>query len=87
VEEARAVITRLDHIEALARAREPAALVLSELELLVPETMRWLEREGPAAAAARVALERCLLVLAERTHFPCAAVTREEHSLVCPCLE
>ncbi|HEY5160207.1 MAG TPA: hypothetical protein VII83_03955 [Gaiellaceae bacterium] len=87
MEEARAVITRLDRIEALARAREPAALVLSELELLVPEVICWLEREGPAAAAARVALERCLLVLAARAHFSCAAATREEHSLVCPCLE
>jgi hypothetical protein len=87
VEEARALIARLDRIEAMALARAPAELVLSELELLVPEAMRWLKREGPAAAAARVALERCLLVLSERSPFPDAAIPGDRHSLVCPCLE
>lgn len=86
MEEARAVIARLDRIEAMAFARAPAALVLSELELLVPEAMRWLEREGPAAAAARIALERCLLVLREGS-FAGAQVTSDRHSLTCPCLE
>jgi len=87
VEEARAVIARLDRIEAMALARAPAALVLSELELLVPETLRWLEREGPAAAAARIALERCLLVLREGSHLAGARAASDRHSLVCPCLE
>lgn len=74
MEEARAVITRLDRIEAMALARAPAALVLSELELLEPEARRWLEREGPAAAAARVALERCLFVLENASHLSGAAI-------------
>jgi hypothetical protein len=63
VEEALTVIARLDRIEAMELAQEPASLLLNELELLVLETKRWLEREGPAAATARVAVERCLFAL------------------------
>ena len=70
----------------MALARAPAALVLSELELLVSEARRWLEREGPGAAAAGVALERCLLVL-EASSLSGATIAAEEHSLVCPCVE
>ena len=87
MEEARAVIARLDRIEAMALARAPAALVLSEFELLVSEARRWLEREGPGAAAAGVALERCLLVLKDASSLPGATIAAEEHSLVCPCVE
>ncbi|MHB8060723.1 MAG: hypothetical protein ACYDHO_07825 [Gaiellaceae bacterium] len=87
MEEARALIARLDRIEAHALTRAPAPLVLSELELLIPEAMRWLEREGPHAAAARAALERCLLVLRERSSFPAASISADRHSLTCPCLE
>ena len=87
MEEARAVIARLDRIEAMAQARAPAELVLSELELLIPEAGRWLEREGPTAAAAREALERCLLVLEERAQRRSAEILSERHSLVCPCVE
>lgn len=87
VEEARAVIARLDRIEAMALARAPAALVLSELELLAPEAKRWLEREGPAAAAARVALEHCLFVLESASRLPGAEITVDRHSLICPCVE
>jgi hypothetical protein len=94
VEEARAVIARLDRIEAMERAQEPASLLLSELELLMLETKRWLEREKPPAPAARAALERCLLAL-ECDHGSSghprrsggASVSGEEHSLVCPYLE
>jgi len=63
VDEARAVIARLDRIEAMELAHKPAALLLDELALLLPETRRWLEREGPGPIDARVALERCLLAL------------------------
>ena len=87
MKEARAVIARLDRIETMALARAPAELVLSELELLVPEARRWLDREGPAAAAASVALERCLLVLEECSHRQSAAISADGHSLVCPCVE
>ncbi|MGA9761005.1 MAG: hypothetical protein WBQ14_01090 [Gaiellaceae bacterium] len=48
MKEARAVIARLDRIEAMELVGEPPALLLDELELLVPEAARWLEREGPA---------------------------------------
>jgi len=60
VEEARVVIARLDLIEAMERAREPAELVLDQLALLAVEAERWLETEQTAGAAARKALERCL---------------------------
>lgn len=63
MKEARAVIARLDRIEAMERARDPAVRLLNELESLIPEARRWLEREGPEAIAARFALERCLLAL------------------------
>jgi hypothetical protein len=63
VEQARTVITRLDRIEAMERASEPAELVLRELALLVAEAELWLESERSPGAAARVALERCLRAL------------------------
>jgi len=94
VEEARAVIARLDRIEAMERAQEPAALLLNELELLALETKRWLEREGSSAAAARVALERCRLGLEGVSRSPHylrqsggVPVAGEEHSVACPCVE
>jgi hypothetical protein len=60
VEEARAVIARLERIEAMERAQEPAELVLGQLALLAVDAERWLETEQTAGAAARKALERCL---------------------------
>ena len=63
MEEARAVIARLDRIEALELAQKPAAHLFSELELLLPEVERWLEWEGAETMPARAALERCLLAL------------------------
>ena len=94
MEEARAVIARLDRIEAMELAQEPVALLLSELELLALETKLWLEREGSAAAAARVALERCLLALEAASRSSLSprqpggvSVASEKHSVVCPCVE
>jgi hypothetical protein len=94
VEEARAVIARLDRIAAMELAREPVARLLNELETLALETKRWLECEGPAAAAARVALERCLLALEGGSNTSrCSrrssgvTVTSEEHSVISPCFE
>jgi hypothetical protein len=69
VEEARAVIARLDRIEAMERAREPGELVLDQLALLAVEAERWLETEHTAGIAARKALERCLDAL-ERAPTP-----------------
>jgi hypothetical protein len=94
MEEARVVIARLDRIEAMELAREPASLLLNELELLALETKRWLEREGPAAAAARIALERCQLALEGASRSSrclrqpgVVSVASEEHSVACPCVE
>ena len=87
MEEALAVIARLDRIEALALARAPAGLILSELEQLLPEARRWLEGEGLAAAGARNALERCRVVLEDASRSPNASIAAGEHSLVCPCVE
>ena len=94
MKEARAVIARLDRIEAMELTQEPVALLLNELELLLPEVGRWLEQEGPAAIAARVALERCLFALEGGTNASrrlrrsgCVTVAREEHSLGCLCVE
>jgi hypothetical protein len=63
VDEARAVIARLDRIEAMERAREPAELVLEQLALLAGETELWLRSEQSAGADAHLALERCLEAL------------------------
>ena len=94
MEEARAVIARLDRIEAMERAQEPAALLLNELELLALETKRWLEREGPAAAAARIAFERYLPGLESGSRSSSylrqpsgVPVASEEHSVACPYVE
>ena len=61
MEEARAVLSRLDRIERLDRARVPADVLLAELRALVDEAERWARREGggeDAVARFRAALER-----------------------------
>jgi hypothetical protein len=65
VKEARAVIDRLERIEAMELVGEPALHLLDELELLLAEAGRWLEREerSPGASEARAALERFRLAL------------------------
>ena len=84
MEEARAVIARLDRIEAMERGREPAEFVLGQLELLAVEAERWLESEQTAGAAARKALERCLIAL-ERSPYhlrrPLQLTTGDEFSV------
>jgi hypothetical protein len=61
MEEARAVLRRLDRIERLDRARVPAGVLLAELRALVEEAEVWARREGAGAdavEACRAALER-----------------------------
>jgi hypothetical protein len=61
MEEAHAVLRRLDRIERLDRARVPADVLLAELRALVEEAERWSRREGAgedAVARFRAALER-----------------------------
>ena len=61
MEEARAVLQRLDRIERLDRAGAPAEALLSELKALVREAEEWSRREGAgedAVARCRDALDR-----------------------------
>ena len=57
MDEARAVIDRLDRIEALEREGAPADALLEELRGLVRDAEAWARLEGDARAAA--AVERC----------------------------
>ena len=71
MEEARAVLTRLDRIAALEAARAPAAVMLAEVRELVCEAAAWVASEPrsvqrePAAAVerCRIALEEVLLTM------------------------
>lgn len=57
MDEARAVLTRLERIEALERAGASVASLLAELRELVGEATAWAEREGdPQALQAAEAL-------------------------------
>lgn len=61
MEEARAVLARLERIETLDRARADPELVLGELRALVREAEAWARRErDPRAAAAADALAQAL---------------------------
>jgi hypothetical protein len=58
MEEARAVLARLERIEALDRAHAPPVVVLDELRELVREVEAWAKRErdpGALVAAERLA--------------------------------
>jgi hypothetical protein len=57
MDEARAVIDRLDRIEALERQCAPAESLLAELRGLVRDAEAWARLEGDARAAA--AVDRC----------------------------
>jgi hypothetical protein len=64
VEEARAVLERLERIEALERAGAAAPELLDELRELVREAEAWARLEGDERAAE--AVERCGEVLSAR---------------------
>lgn len=57
MDEARAVIDRLDRIEVLDRQGAPPGVLLEELRGLVRDAEAWARLEGDARAAA--AVERC----------------------------
>jgi hypothetical protein len=63
MEEARAVIERLERIEALEREGAAAPLLLAEVRALLQEGEAWLaaESEDEDAEAAAAALARCRL--------------------------
>lgn len=51
MDEARAVLERLERIERLDRTRAPAELLLAELRALVAEAEAWSRREGEGEEA------------------------------------
>jgi hypothetical protein len=61
MDEARAVLARLDRIEALEREGAPPGVLLEELRGLVQEAEAWARLEGGERAAA--AVERCASAL------------------------
>ena len=68
MDEARAVLARLERIEALEREDAPAQALLSELRLLVCEAEAWARSDRPgedaedAVARCSEALERRLII-------------------------
>ena len=62
MDEARAVLERLERIDALGRADAPASQLLDELRALVHEAETWARRERDPQASA--AVERCREALA-----------------------
>jgi hypothetical protein len=68
VEQARAVLERLERIEALKRDEAPAGALLDEVRALLSEAEAWAEADR-AGGRARDALEACreALAVGERT--------------------
>ena len=62
MDEARAVLARLDRIEALEREGAPPGVLLEELRGLVQEAEEWARLEG--GDRAHEAIERCGAALA-----------------------
>ena len=62
MDEARAVLARLDRIEALEREGAPPSVLLEELRGLVHEAEEWARLEG--GERAQEAIERCEAALA-----------------------
>jgi hypothetical protein len=58
MDEARAVLTRLQRIEALEREGAPARALLAEVHALLDEADAWVAAEGAGVARAEVALAR-----------------------------
>jgi hypothetical protein len=61
MDDARAVLARLDRIEALEREDAPPGVLLEELRGLVQEAEAWARREG--GERAKNAVERCASAL------------------------
>jgi predicted metal-dependent hydrolase len=59
MDEARAVLARLDRIEALERQRAPAGVLLDEVRALLAEAEAWVRAEPAGTERAVDALERC----------------------------
>ena len=61
MDEARAVIHRLNRIEALEREGAPPQLLLAEVRELLREGEAWVRAERGGTGPAAAALERCRL--------------------------
>jgi hypothetical protein len=59
MDEARAVLARLDRIDALERERAPAEVLLAEVRALLTEAEAWVRTEPEGTDRALDALERC----------------------------
>jgi hypothetical protein len=66
MDEARAVLARLERIEALDRAGSPAPVLLEEVRALLAEAEHWVRAEPGGTAEAALALDRCAEALAAR---------------------
>ena len=66
MEEARAVLDRLQRIEELEGQGASPRLLLREVRALLHEAEEWVCREGRGTEAAAAALERCREHVAER---------------------
>jgi hypothetical protein len=65
MDEARAVLRRLERIEALEREGAPARSLLAEVHALVEEAEAWLDAEDGGVQDALEALDRCRAALME----------------------
>jgi hypothetical protein len=63
--EARAVLRRLERIEALEREGAPARSLLAEVHALLDEAEAWVAAEPAGVDAAEAALNRCRAALLE----------------------
>ncbi|HLO34874.1 MAG TPA: hypothetical protein VK194_02275 [Candidatus Deferrimicrobium sp.] len=65
MDEARAVLRRLERIDTLEREGAPVRSLLAEVHALVEEAEAWVAAEQDGAEAAAAALDRCRAVLPE----------------------
>ena len=65
MDEARAVLGRLERVEALGREAAPASVLLAELRLLVAEAEAWVRSDRPGVDAED-AVARCSAALEGR---------------------
>lgn len=75
MEQARAVLERLERIEALRRDEAPAGVLLDEVRALLSEAEVWAEADS-ADARASAALERSREALAAGEQAAESAITR-----------
>lgn len=67
MDEARAVLRRLERIEVLEREGAPSRTLLAEVHALLEEAEAWFAVEGSGTGRAEAALEHCRDALAEPT--------------------